>query len=283
MKTILVTGSTGTVGSSLVEALAKKSDVTLRVATRDPSKHIPAGEPVAFAWDDAQKLAAAVKGADVVFVLTPFVDVAVEYTKNLVEAAKASGVKKLVKLSAAGALEEGSQLSKWHRDAERLLEASGLAWVTLRPNFFMSNFVHYYPPDASGAIYLPTGEGKAAWVHPLDIGEVAAEAILRSDYDGKALDITGPAALSVADVAAVLSEASGRAIKHVDVPAEAARAAMDGMHMPDWMVQGMLDLHDVIKHNRAAATTSVVQDVTGLAPRSFAEFAREQRAAFAAK
>jgi uncharacterized protein YbjT (DUF2867 family) len=281
--TILVTGATGTVGAEVVRALAQKPGVTLRVASRGAKRtgEIPAGaEVVDFDWEDAAKVAAAVKGVDAVFLLTPFVDVAVSYAKTLVDAAKAAGVKKIVKLSAAGAESEAIQLAKWHRAAERLVEGSGLAWVVLRPNFYMSNFVAYYPPDKEGAIYLPTGAGKAAWVHPRDIGAVAAEALTRADWDGKALDITGPEALSVGDVAKILAEVSGRSVSHVDIPEESAKQAMVGMALPAWMIQGMLDLHGVIKNGWAAGTSSVVKDVTGRAPASFAVFARENAARF---
>jgi uncharacterized protein YbjT (DUF2867 family) len=283
MTTILVTGATGTIGAEVVRALAQKPGVALRVASRGGKRagDLPPGaEVVDFDWEDAAKVASAVKGVDAVFLLTPFVDVAVSYVKTLVDAAKAAGVKKIVKLSAAGAESEAIQIARWHREAERLVEASGLAWVLLRPNFYMTNFVSYYPPDKEGALYLPTGAGKAAWVHPRDVADVAAEALTRPDWDGKALDVTGPEALSVGDIATILSEVSGRTIKHVDIPAESAKQAMDGMGLPAWMVQGMLDLHAVVKNGYAAGTSTVVKDATGRPPTSFAAFARENAARF---
>ena len=78
----------------------------------------------------------------------------------------------------------------------------------------------------------------------------------------------------------VASEASGRTIRHVDIPAESAKQAMDGMGLPAWMVQGMLDLHTVLKNSYAAGTSSVVKDVTGHPPTSFAAFAKENAARF---
>jgi uncharacterized protein YbjT (DUF2867 family) len=125
---------------------------------------------VRFDWDDATSVEAAVKGVDAIFLLTPFTDVAVGYAKTLVAAAKAAGVKKIVKLSAVGAETEGIQLAKWHREAERAVEGSGLAWVVLRPSFFMTNFVAFYPPDKEGVIPAG-GNGKAAWIDPRDIAD----------------------------------------------------------------------------------------------------------------
>lgn len=280
MQTILVTGATGTIGSNVVTELRKLGDAEVRVATRDKAR-APAGTTaVDFAWEDPATIAAAVKGVDAVFLLTPFVDQPVRFARALVDAAKAAGVKKIVKLSAAGADHPGFDLIRWHAEAEQLVKASGLAWVLLRPAFFMSNFIGYYGPDAEGAIYLPTGTGKAAWIDPRDVAEVAARALTRADWDGRALELTGPEALSVADIAKLLGEVSGRPIRYVDVPEAAARSAMEGLKLPGWMIDGMLALHDVVKQGWAAATTSAVQDVTGHAPRSFARFAADHAAAW---
>jgi uncharacterized protein YbjT (DUF2867 family) len=286
MKTILVTGATGTVGADVVRELQKDPSVKVRVAVRDRAKANglgPNAELVDFAWEDDAKIAAAVRGVDAVFLLTPFTDTAVAASERLVGAAKAAGVKKIVKLSAAGADAEAFELARWHRASERHVEESGLAWVVLRPNFFMTNFALFYPPDAEGAIYLPTGNGKAGWVDPRDVAEVAAKVLTKSDWDGKALELSGGEALSVADAAALIASAAGRAVKHVDVPEAAARSAMEGMQMPAWMIQGMLDLHGVIKNGWAAAVSPTVREVTGHAPRTFAAFATERAAGFAAK
>lgn len=286
MTTILVTGATGTIGAEVVKALASRPNITVRAAVRDPAKaKLAAGvEAVKLDWDAPETYASALRGVDSVFLLTPFVNTAVEYTRALVEAAKSSGtVKKIVKLSATGVNADSFQLGRWHYEAERLVEGSGLAWVALRPNFFMTNFVAFYPPDAEGVIYLPTADGKAAWVHPADIAAVAAETLLRADWDGKTLEITGPEALSVGEVAAVLSEVAKRPIKHVDVPEAAARSGMDGLNMPTWMVDGMMDLNQVIKNSWASVVTPVVEQVTGGKPRTLRSFAEENKASFSKK
>ena len=280
MQTILVTGATGTIGSNVVSELQKLGGARIRVAVRDREK-APAGtEAVPLDWEKPETVAAAVKGADAVFLLTPFVENSVPYAKALVDAAKAAGVKKIVKLSAAGAGEPGFPLIKRHAEAEQLIRESGIAWVALRPAFFMTNFIAYYGPDAEGAMYLPTGSGKAAWIDPRDIGEVAARTLLQSTWDNRALDLTGPEALSVADVAALIGKVSGRPIRHVDVPETAARSAMEGMQLPAWMVDGMLALHNVIKQGWAAAVSPAVAEVTGHPPRTFAAFAQDNAAAW---
>src|SRR5690242_893511 len=107
MTTILVTGATGTIGKRLIQALASKSGISVRAAVRSAAK---AGDvkgtnvtPVDFDWDKPETIAAAVKGADKVFLLTPMANNQVELATRLVDAAKAAGVKHVVKISAAGA------------------------------------------------------------------------------------------------------------------------------------------------------------------------------------
>lgn len=284
MQTILVTGATGTIGSNVVTELLKLGDVKVRVATRAnfrTAAKVPAGaEAVDFAWDDPTKVAAALKGADAAFLLTPFLDTMVPLAKSFIDAAKTAGVKKIVKLSAAGADNPTFPAVQWHADVEKHLQASGLKWVTLRPNFFMTNFVAYHPPDAEGAIYLPTGSGQAAYIDPRDVAEVAARTLTKSDWDNRPLELGGSESLSVADAAKVIADVTGRTIKHVDIPEPAARSAMEGMKLPAWMIQSMLDFYNVIKQNWAAGVTATVRDVTGHAPRTFAAFAKENASAW---
>jgi uncharacterized protein YbjT (DUF2867 family) len=280
MQTILVTGATGTIGANVVTELVKLGNVKVRVATRDPKKAPSGTEGVVYDWENPATIAAAVKGVDAVFLLTPLVENQVPYAKALVDAAKSAGVKKIVKLSAAGAENPTFALIKNHADSEKLAEASGLAYVHLRPNFFMTNFVGYYPPDAEGAIYLPTGNGKAGWIDPRDVAEVAARVLTRSDWDNRAIQLDGPESLSVGEVAKLIADATGRTIRHVDVPESAARSAMEGMQLPGWMIDGLLGLHNVVKQGWASSTTSSVKDITGHAPRTFAAFAKENVAAW---
>src|SRR4051812_33564455 len=103
MTTILVTGATGTIGSRLVKALADKPDVRVRVAARNPGKadalRSANAAPVAFDWDKPETVAAAVQGADKVFLLTPPGEVQIVRARTLLDAARAAGVKHVVKLS----------------------------------------------------------------------------------------------------------------------------------------------------------------------------------------
>jgi uncharacterized protein YbjT (DUF2867 family) len=286
--TILVTGATGTIGSEVVKALAAKPGVTIRVAVRSAAKAeklLGANViPVDFDYEKPDTIAAAVKGADRVFLLTPFTQNQVDLGKLLVGAAKAAGVQYLVKLSAVGAeIEPGIQLGRWHRAIEEHIEASGIAYTFLRPVNFMDNFIHYYPPAGDGNIYLPLGTGACSYIDSRDIAAVAAAVLTEEGHHGKAYVLTGPAALTTADAAKAIGAASGRDVHYVDVPEAAARKAMLDMQMPGWMVDAMMELHGIVKAGYASATSPLVEQLTGRAPRTFADFARDRAAAWTTK
>jgi uncharacterized protein YbjT (DUF2867 family) len=287
-ETILITGATGTVGAELVRALSNRN-VHVRAGVRsvikgDRLRHFnPDVQLVEMDFQRPDSLTLALTGVDRVFLLTPFTDTQVEDGQRLIDAAKALGVRQVVKLSALGAeAEPGIQLGRWHRAIERHLEQSGLPYAILRPSSFMQNFLNYQGQTIreQGTIYQPLGEGRVSYIDAFDIAETAA-AILTDDipkHHGRAYPLTGPAALSLHEVAATLGEATGRPVQYVDVPEDAARQAMHGA--PQWMTDAMLELYAVAKAGYSAAVTSDVERLTGRPPRTVQEFAQEHRAEF---
>lgn len=286
--TILVTGATGTIGSEVVKALAAKPGVTVRIGVRSAAKadKLAAASvvPVDFDYAKPETIAAAVKGADRLFLLTPFTADQVELARAVIEAAKAAGVKHIVKLSAIGAdSEPGIQLGRWHREIEKLVEASGISYTILRPANFMDNFINYSPPGPDGNIYLPLGTAGVSYIDARDIAAVAAAVLTEEGHYGKAYDLTGPEAVTMAEVAKAIGEASGRSVNYVDVPEEAVSKAMLDMHMPKWMVDAMMELHGICKAGYASGISPLVKQLTGRTPRTFAEFARDRASAWKPK
>lgn len=283
---ILVTGATGTIGSQVVKALRGATGFTVRAAVRSAEKaKALAGAnvvPVDFDYADEAAVAKALAGANAVFLVTPFVPDQVEIATKFVGAAKKAGVSKIVKLSAIGVeAEPGIQLGRWHRASEKAIEASGIPFTFLRPNNFFENFVGYYPPDANGNIYLPLGDAKVSFVAGADIAAVAKVALTERGHEGKAYDITGGEAFGVADAAKAIGEATGRTVRYVDVPEEAARSGMTSAGMPGWMVEAMMELHAIDKAGYAAGVSDAVQKLTGRTPIAFPAFAKENAARWA--
>lgn len=283
--TILVTGATGTIGSSLVDELVQRG-ITVRAAARGASGHgvlrRPSVEAVDLTLGDDASVDAAMKGVSALFLLTPLAPDQVALGQHLVDRARAAGVRRVVKLSAFGAeIEPGIQLGRWHRAVEKHIEASGLSWTFLRPNNFMENFMNYYAPDRDGVIYLPWGTAACSFIDGRDVARVAAQALTTDGHEGKAYTLTGPEAFSIADAAATIGAVTGRSIRYIDVPEQAARDAMLGAGMPAFAVDGMMELHAIDKAGYAAVVTPDFTTITGAAPRTFRAFAEEHRARWA--
>jgi uncharacterized protein YbjT (DUF2867 family) len=215
--------------------------------------------------------------------LTPTDPRQVEFGRTAIHAARNAGVQHIVRLSVAGAEQEpGIQLTRWHRAVEQAIEDSGVPWTFLRPNNLMNNFINLYPPDATGSIYLPWGTGACSWVDAADVGAVAATVLRGTGHAHATYTLTGPAALTIHDVASALSAATGRTIRYVDVPEDTARRTMLEFRVPEWLVDALMELHAVDKLGRKAAVTTNIQDLLGRPPRSFADFARNHREHWAA-
>jgi uncharacterized protein YbjT (DUF2867 family) len=280
-KTILVTGATGTVGSDVVKQLAGRDGVTLRAGARNPQKAaagLPPGvEAVLFDYDKPETFAAACRGVDSVFMVAPFTPNGVDQSQAFLNAARAAGVKHVVKLSVIKTVGHIT-VGRWHDAIDAALKNSGMAWTILLPGPFMQNFVETSAPRPDGNMYLPVGNAKAAFIDTRDIAAVAAKALTEPGHEGKEYTLTGSEDLSYADVAQIISEASGRQIRFVDVPEAAARQAMLGAQMPEWMVNVILELNAWTRASGGSEITTTVQDVLGRPPRTFREFARDYAA-----
>ncbi|MBI5492335.1 MAG: SDR family oxidoreductase [Deltaproteobacteria bacterium] len=275
---ILVTGSTGTVGSLLIKELSKKTPVRAAVHTLSKAEGIK-GPNVEIAVLDLKRkdtLDAALKGIERLYLLTPFTPDQAELAKTFIDAAKRSGVRYIVKQSAMGAdSEPGITLGRLHRQVERYIEDSGIPYAFLRPNSFMQNFINFFGSSirSEGKIYLPLGQGKVSYIDARDIAATAAEVLTKEGFQGRAIELTGPEALSVADVAGAFSEALGRQVIYVDVTPEAARGGMKAAGMNEWSINALMELHDINKKGYASKVTEQVEEITGRRPLSFRQFA----------
>jgi uncharacterized protein YbjT (DUF2867 family) len=279
---ILLTGATGSIGRATMTAL-RAANAAFKVAARNPADLHAQGVPsVAFDWDQLSSYLPALQGVDRLFLLTPNSERQVGYILQAVAAARRAGVTHIVRVSVMGAdAEPGVILGRQHFAAEREIRASGIGWTILRPTFFMDNFIRYYgvDPHKDSQVYLPNGDGKAAWVDPADVGEVAARVLCTDRHAGSVIDLTGPELLSTAEVLSVLGSVLGHRYAYVDVSEPAARAAMEKTGMPAWLVDAFLELNALIRQGHAATLTSGVQQVLGRPPRSMREWAARVRTA----
>ena len=134
---------------------------------------------------------------------------------------------------------------------------------------------------SDGAIYVPFGDGRLGMIDTRDIVDSAVAVLVQNGgHEGKEYTLTGPQSISFHDVATTLSSTLGKDVSYVSVPPDAARQAMTGMGMPEWTVDGYVELMEGFSQNYANRTTVEVEQLTGHPPRSFQQFAQDFRQAF---
>jgi uncharacterized protein YbjT (DUF2867 family) len=179
MRTILVTGATGNVGSSLVRELTERG-VPARAFVRDPDRAAAVlGPDVELAvgdFADPATIRAALDGTEAVFLACGNLPPQLRYETGVIDAAAQAGVRRLVKLSALGAA-PGSPVAfwDWHARIERHLEASGVPAVVLRPRYYMTNLLGFVETIRSaGAVFTPAEGVKVPMIDPRDVAATAA-------------------------------------------------------------------------------------------------------------
>jgi uncharacterized protein YbjT (DUF2867 family) len=284
---ILVTGATGNVGSALIAELSSRR-VPVRALVRDRVRARAIALPgVEFAegdFADPGTLVSALDGVEHLFLLIPSsADVEAQQCA-VVDAATRCGVKVIVKLSQYAAdVHAPGRFQRYHAVVEEHIRESGVAYTFLRPNLFMQGLLMLRSTIASeGAFYLSAGGARVSLIDLRDIAAVAARVLTEPGHAGKTYDLTGPEALSHADVASTLSHATRRDIKYVDIPTEAMRQALLGLGIPAWQAEGMVEDYEHYRRGEAADVTTTVRDLTGRDARTFSQFAREFRSAFGA-
>lgn len=285
-QTILVTGSTGNVGSEVVKTLAAaRADFYAAVHSPQKAAALQAQgiKTRLMDFSDPVSMVSAMKGIDRLFLLQPLTPAMAETANTAVAAAIAAGVKRIVRLSGMGADPKGAiTLARWHGTADDHVMRSGADWAILRPNSFMQNFSvsHGWSIRDKGEFYLPLENAAVSWVDVRDIARAAAAALTADGHSGAVYTLSGPAALTCAQVAAALTNASGRPVRYVAVSADAAREGMKGAGLPDWLVDALGELFAVNRAGYTAAVTPDIERITGRPPAPFEKFARDYAAAF---
>jgi uncharacterized protein YbjT (DUF2867 family) len=270
--TVLVLGATGTIGRTLVPLLRARG-AAVRAATRHPAQ---AGPEVAFDFDDPRTWAPALEGATSLFLMARPGDEAPDVVGlPLLEAARRAGVAHVVSLTGLGTDTRGDSPL---RRVELALEASGLAFTHLRPNYFFQNFT--VGPllaglQARGCIELPAGEGRTSFIDARDIAAVAAEALLDASHRGQGYALTGGTAVTHAEVAQALSVASGRPLRYHPQTDEEARVSLLAAGVPPARVERRLGFYAAVRQGALAAVSPDVARVLGRPPIGLGAFARD--------
>ena len=281
---ILVTGATGTNGRELIKALsARGTGVRAMVRSHDEATHLPARVASTVGdFDDAASLEGALAGVERAFLLTPSTERAEEQQKRFVEVAARAGVRHIVKLSQFAASPDSPvRFLRYHAAVEQALRDSGMAWTFLRPNLFMQGLLQFAGLIRDqGMFAAPIGDARVSVVDVRDNAAVAAAALTEEGHEGRTYTLTGPVALTHAEMAARLSAAAGREIRFIDATDDQLREAMKGVKMPDWQIEGLVEDYAHYARGEAAVICDGVEQATGAAPRGFDGFAHDYAGSF---
>src|SRR5215204_2727127 len=275
---ILLTGATGNNGTEILKRLPT-GEVPVRAMVRNREQAsviaLPHVEVVEGDFDRPVTLLAALAGVERAFLLTPSSERPESQQIAFIDAARQSGVAHVVKLSQFEAdVNAPDRFRRYHAVVEEALQASGLAYTILRPNLYMQGLLNFRSTIATqNAFYAAAGDAKVSMVDVRDIADVAVAALTEPGHEGKIYELTGPQALTHAEMAEGLSEALGRQVTFIDILPEAMRDAFLGFGVPEWQADGLVEDYAHYRRGEAEAVTWGVQDAIGKAPRSFEEFA----------
>jgi uncharacterized protein YbjT (DUF2867 family) len=283
---ILVTGATGLNGSALVRVLSQRG-VPVRALVRSPAKAaaltaLPGVEIVEGDMARPETLVGALRGVERAMLISSSVPEMLDVQTNFIDAAKKAGVRHVVKLSGIMLeLDSPFRFARMHGEIEQRLEVSGMAFTHLRAGEFMPAYFRQVPSIvAKGALFLPMENARIASIDVGDIAEIAADTLTRAGHEGKIYPLTGPEALTMAEVAERLSAVTGKPIKYVNVPPEDARKAQLAAGMPPYLADALFELFAERRKGKEGTVSRVTETVFRRKPTPFAEFAARNAAIF---
>jgi len=169
----------------------------------------------------------------------------------------------------------------WHAAGERAIRESGVPFTFVQPSGFMDNARWWARSiKTEGIVRSATGEGKIPFIHSDDIADVATKALVDPDYRGASLAITGPEALSYAEMTAKIGAVLGRPLRFQQISDEEARAQQVSWATPPPMVEARLSIFRAIREGRLAVVTDGVERVLGRGPISFDRWAEQNAGSF---
>src|SRR5258708_4056064 len=264
----LVLGSTGRMGWRGAAGLFNRG-LPVRTAARS-------GANVTFDWSRRDSYARALEGIGRVYLLAPVlrIDFADDVSAFLDEA-EAEGVQHVTFLSAYGMERAPDGVAARSVELD-LLSRQRMGQTILRPAWFMQNFSETFLKPIDGAIVVPTGDGAEAFIDAEDIAAVAATTLADPQaHAGEAYSLTGPEALTVADVAAIIGDEAGQNIKHVDLVRDTWIAGAIANGIPPEYGAVLRQLTETVASGYGSRPNGTVEKITGTPPHTFRNFAHD--------
>ncbi|MET7329323.1 zinc-binding dehydrogenase [Nonomuraea sp. NPDC005650] len=255
MRTVLVTGATGTVGGQVAARLTEMGAEVRPFGRARGDLADPGSLPL--------------DGVESVFLVWPFATA--EGARAVVDAI-AGRARRVVYLSSAAVRDH-------EREVERLIEQSGLEWTVLRPHAFAANALRWAARVRAGVVRGSYGRAAMPVVHERDLAAVAALALLEEGHHGAVYNLTGPESISQADQVRAISQITKFPARWEEVPPDRTRAELLATGWPPQAVDGVLQAQaDLVR--RPAPATPTVEEVTKTVPRTFSAWAAEHAEKF---
>ena len=276
MHSLAITGATGNLGGRVARR-ASDAGVATRLLVRDAARapQLPQSSVAVCDYGDADAVRRALEGIDVLFMVSAAeAPDRLQQHRAFIDAAAAAGVRHVVYTSFVGAGPDATfTLVRDHWATEQQIRGSGMAFTFLRDNIyadFLPGMV-----GADGVIRGPAGTGRAAVVSQDDIADVAAVVLDDPDSHAGAIhDLTGPDALTLADVADIVAAATGRSVRYHDETVAEAYESRRGSGAPNWMLDAWVSTYTAIAAGELAAVSDAVPRLTGHPATSLTELLR---------
>ena len=280
---IIVTGATGQLGKLIVQhRMHRLSPEQIGVSVRDPARARALAEQGIRVrrgdFDDASTLAHAFEGGDQILLISSNVAAyggdALAQHATAIAAARSAGASRIVYTSQVAA----SPVSLFppaldHAQTEEMLRQSGLAWTSLRNGFYASTIPMLIGEGLKTGVIQGPADGKVSWTSHNDLAEAAAVVLVNGGmFDGPTPPLTGPQAVDLAELAAVVSEMTGRPIRREVITDEAMRTKLAAFGVPEPVVAISMGLYAAARRGEFAAVDPTLQQLLGRTPQSVRGF-----------
>lgn len=282
---VLITGATSDIGREVIRRLAEAGQPVRAMCRRrqQVDEFQAAGvDAVLGDLDDPASVRRAMQGCDRVFLLTLAAPTQRQHGRTAVDAAVATGVRRIVHLSTADA--DPDSAVPWAKApalTDRQITASGLAWTLVKPTAFMQNLLDSAAPIKRGFLPQTSGDGAAGWIDSADIAAVVGRVLAEDGHESREYVLTGPELFSAPDLARELTALTGRRVRYLHLPGPVFFLVLRLSGMSAWMANGLVhQFIDVVRSGEGAFVTDTVRELTGAPPKRFRRWASEHRAAF---
>ncbi|MCO6389109.1 NAD(P)H-binding protein [Aliihoeflea sp. 40Bstr573] len=282
----IVTGASGQLGRQVIDRLIEGKVGPIIAMTRSPDKlddlqargvDVRKGD-----FNDSGSLGSAFAGGRRILIistddLTPGARLAAH--KNAVAAAQAAGVTHIVYTSLINpGADSPISFAPDHAETERQIAATGIDHTILRNNLYADLLVMAGAQSiAIGQHFAAAGDGVTGYVTRADCARAAADALMYAS-GRQTLDITGPEGVSQAEVAAILSELSGKQIPYVPLPAEDLVQAMVGNGLPEFVARVFVSFDEAIVQGHLSVAGDDLKTLTGTPGQSVRHFLTAHKA-----